>query len=61
GKTKVSQVVTNAAKDVGGQVVVREMMMVTLCIDHRVTDGAQGGLFLKELRATLENPVSLLL
>ncbi|MDO8532989.1 MAG: dihydrolipoamide acetyltransferase family protein [Dehalococcoidia bacterium] len=45
----------------GGQVVVREMMMVTLCIDHRVTDGAQGGLFLKDLRATLENPVSLLL
>ena len=44
-----------------GRVVVREMMVVTLCIDHRVTDGAQGGLFLKELRAALENPVSLLL
>ena len=44
-----------------GQVVVREMMVVTLCIDHRVTDGAQGGLFLKELRAALENPVSLML
>ncbi|MBI4307920.1 MAG: 2-oxo acid dehydrogenase subunit E2 [Chloroflexi bacterium] len=55
GAVKPQPVVRN------GQVVVREMMSVTLCVDHRVTDGAQGGLFLRELRSVLENPVSLLL
>ena len=46
------------AKD--GQVAIADMMRVTLSIDHRVADGAQGADFLATLRSLLENPVSLL-
>jgi pyruvate dehydrogenase E2 component (dihydrolipoamide acetyltransferase) len=44
-----------------GSVVVRKLMMVALAADHRVTDGAQGGEFLRELKALLEEPVALAL
>ncbi len=44
-----------------GQVVVRQVVKVALAADHRVTDGAEGAQFLAELRARLENPVTLLL
>ncbi len=43
-----------------GQVTIADMMRVTLSIDHRVADGAQGANFLATLRSFLENPVSLL-
>jgi pyruvate dehydrogenase E2 component (dihydrolipoamide acetyltransferase) len=36
------------------------MMKASLSADHRVTDGAEGGVFLGEIRRLLENPVSLL-
>ena len=45
----------------GGQVQVASIMRVTLSLDHRAADGAQGALFLKDVRALLENPVRLLL
>ena len=45
----------------GGQVQVASVMRVTLSLDHRAADGAQGALFLKDVRALLENPVRLLL
>jgi pyruvate dehydrogenase E2 component (dihydrolipoamide acetyltransferase) len=44
-----------------GQIVIRKLMMVALAADHRVTDGAQGGEFLRELKRLLEEPVSLAL
>ena len=44
-----------------GQVMVRELMKVALSADHRVTDGAEGARFIKEIQGLLENPVSLAL
>jgi len=43
-----------------GQIVVGNMMKVTLSCDHRVVDGASGAQFLQTLRAMLENPVRML-
>ncbi|MBM4404950.1 MAG: 2-oxo acid dehydrogenase subunit E2 [Chloroflexi bacterium] len=43
-----------------GQVAIADMMRVTLSIDHRVADGAQGADFLATLRTLMESPVSLL-
>jgi pyruvate dehydrogenase E2 component (dihydrolipoamide acetyltransferase) len=44
-----------------GAVVVRQMMSVALSADHRVTDGAQGALFLGEIKRLLEKPLLLIL
>lgn len=44
-----------------GQVVVAEMMKLSLAADHRVTDGAIGAQFLVEIRDLLQNPMSLLI
>jgi pyruvate dehydrogenase E2 component (dihydrolipoamide acetyltransferase) len=44
-----------------GQVVVKNIMKLTLSCDHRVVDGAVGAAFLQTLKAYLENPVSMLL
>ena len=43
-----------------GQIVVGNMMKVTLSCDHRVVDGAKGAAFLQTLKAYLENPVKML-
>ncbi|MEO7175224.1 MAG: pyruvate dehydrogenase complex dihydrolipoamide acetyltransferase [Saprospiraceae bacterium] len=43
-----------------GQVVVGNMMKVTLSCDHRVVDGATGARFLQSLRLFLENPIRIL-
>ena len=48
-----------AARD--GEVVVRQLMKVALSADHRVSDGAEGACFLKEIQEILENPASLAL
>lgn len=47
------------AKD--GQVVIRQVMKVALSADHRVSDGAEGARFIKEIQGLLENPVTLAL
>lgn len=54
GKIAPTPVVEN------GEVVVRQLMKLTLSCDHRVVDGAVGSLFLKTLKAHLENPVTML-
>jgi pyruvate dehydrogenase E2 component (dihydrolipoamide acetyltransferase) len=41
------------------EVVVRQMMRVTMSCDHRVVDGATGAKFLQTLKKTLENPLFL--
>ena len=39
-----------------GQPKERKLMTLSLSVDHRVIDGAQGALFLQKLVALLENP-----
>ena len=40
-----------------GQVRVGRRMKMTLSVDHRVADGAQGARFLATLKGMLENPL----
>lgn len=40
-----------------GQVVVRQIMRVTMSCDHRVIDGATGARFLQTFKRILENPL----
>jgi len=44
-----------------GQVVIKQMMSVTLSCDHRVVDGAVGAEFLAALKKHLETPASVLI
>jgi pyruvate dehydrogenase E2 component (dihydrolipoamide acetyltransferase) len=43
-----------------GQMVIRNMMSLTLAVDHRVVDGAMGAQFLQTLRAYIEQPAAML-
>jgi pyruvate dehydrogenase E2 component (dihydrolipoamide acetyltransferase) len=43
-----------------GQVVIRQLLKLTLSCDHRVVDGAVGARFLQTLKTFLENPVTML-
>lgn len=54
GKIAATPVVEN------GQVVVRNLLKLTLSCDHRVVDGAVGASFLQTLKSYLENPVMML-
>ena len=54
GKIQPTPVVEN------GQVVVQNLLKLTLSCDHRVVDGAVGARFLQTLKAHLENPVTML-
>jgi pyruvate dehydrogenase E2 component (dihydrolipoamide acetyltransferase) len=44
---------------VGGAIVPRRRMRLTMSCDHRVIDGAMGATFLKTLKLMLENPLAL--
>lgn len=48
-----------AVKD--DQIIITDLMKVTLSADHRVTDGAEGARFLQEVKRLLQNPMSLFL
>ncbi|MBS1740140.1 MAG: 2-oxo acid dehydrogenase subunit E2 [Bacteroidetes bacterium] len=54
GKISPTPVVEN------GQVVVRQILKLTLSCDHRTVDGAVGAAFLQTLKSFLENPVTML-
>ena len=43
------------------QIVIGQMMTLTLSCDHRVVDGAVGAQYLAELRKLIESPYLLLL
>jgi pyruvate dehydrogenase E2 component (dihydrolipoamide acetyltransferase) len=43
-----------------GQIVAQTQIKVTISVDHRVSDGSEGALFLEELKAIIENPMRLL-
>ena len=45
----------------GGEIVVRNVMSVTMSCDHRVIDGATGAKFLQTFKQMLENPVLMLM
>jgi pyruvate dehydrogenase E2 component (dihydrolipoamide acetyltransferase) len=55
GKSTPTPVVEN------GQVVVRNIMKLTLSCDHRIVDGAVGARFLQSLKAYLESPITMLI
>ncbi len=44
-----------------GQIVVGQVMKVTLSGDHRVSDGSVGAEYLQELKRLIENPMLILL
>jgi pyruvate dehydrogenase E2 component (dihydrolipoamide acetyltransferase) len=44
----------------GDQVVIRNVMSMTLSVDHRVIDGALGAQLLEAIVANLENPIGML-
>lgn len=46
---------------VDDEIVIRDILTVTLAIDHRVIDGADAGRFLNKLKEYLKNPMLLLL
>jgi len=48
--------VTERPAVVDGEVAVRQLMTLALSADHRVSDGAEGAGFLKEIQTTLEHP-----
>jgi pyruvate dehydrogenase E2 component (dihydrolipoamide acetyltransferase) len=54
GKIAATPVVEN------NQVVVRNLLKLTLSCDHRVVDGAVGAKFMQTLKGFLENPVTML-
>lgn len=54
GKISPTPVVEN------GQVVVRQILKLTMSCDHRAVDGAVGAAFLQTLKGYLENPLSML-
>ena len=45
----------------GGQIVIRQMMNISLSCDHRVVDGDVGAAFAQEVKACLEEPGRLML
>jgi len=55
GAAKPTAVVEN------GEIVVRNVMSVTMSCDHRVIDGATGAKFLQTFKQMLENPVLMLM
>ncbi|MDZ4788097.1 MAG: pyruvate dehydrogenase complex dihydrolipoamide acetyltransferase [Blastochloris sp.] len=57
----VGNIVQKAVVSAEGQIVVGQRMSITLSADHRVVDGADGAIFLKEVKDLLENPALLLI
>jgi len=43
-----------------GEIVIRNMMKITLACDHRTVDGATGAQFLQTLKNYLEHPANML-
>ena len=45
--------------DVGGQVVLRQMMALSLSFDHRIVDGGPAARFLQRVKQLIERPMAL--
>jgi len=46
---------------IDNEIVIRDILPISLCIDHRVIDGGDAGRFLMRLKELLNNPILLLL
>jgi len=46
---------------IDSEIKIRSMLPISLSVDHRIIDGADGGRFIQEIRSYLENPKLLLL
>jgi len=44
-----------------GQIVVRQLMNLSISIDHRLADGWDGAMFLQDVKALLEDPTTMFL
>ena len=44
-----------------GEIVIKNVMNVTMSCDHRVIDGATGAKFLQTFKQMLENPILVLM
>jgi pyruvate dehydrogenase E2 component (dihydrolipoamide acetyltransferase) len=40
----------------GGQIVIRQLMNLSISVDHRIADGYDGAMFLQEVKTYLEDP-----
>ena len=56
GILAVSSAVPTPVVDKEGNIVVRDMMKVTLSVDHRIVDGSDGAKFVNAVKAKLEDP-----
>ncbi len=56
----VGNIVSKAVVSEDGRIIPGQRMSLTLSADHRVVDGADGAIFLKEIKDLLENPALLL-
>ena len=56
-----SRLLERSAKVVNDDIQIRQVMYATLSADHRVGDGAEGAVFMKEFKDLLEKPSRLLL
>lgn len=52
--------IENELKIVGDKVVRRDIMGLSLTFDHRVVDGAQAAMFLRRIKALLENSLEII-
>jgi len=44
-----------------GQIVARQLMNLSISVDHRIADGYDGAMFLQEVKAYLEDPTLMFL
>ena len=56
----VSSIVQRPSYNEDGEIVPASMMKLTLSADHRIANGAEGALYMAEVKRLLENPMMLL-
>jgi pyruvate dehydrogenase E2 component (dihydrolipoamide acetyltransferase) len=43
----------------GGQIVIRQLMNLSISVDHRLADGWDGAMFLQDVKTLLEDPTTM--
>ena len=56
GILAVSSAIPTPVVDKEGNIVVRDMMKITLSVDHRIVDGSEGAKFVNAVKMKLEDP-----
>lgn len=57
----VGKITKRPVIDDNDEIVIRHIMPISLCIDHRIIDGGDAGRFLSKLKAYLKDPMLLLM